>query len=75
MKRFLPIRIHHIYYSYGWWWGRKFYFFDIIYGLNIVDMSREYHNAIYANNYRKIGGGRILSCDKTIQKECNENLY
>ena len=73
MKRFLPIRIHHIYYSYGWWWGRKFYFFED--GLYIVSMAKEAFSAIYANNGGTIGNGAVSSWDKTRQNENYEDLY
>lgn len=75
MRRFLPIKIHHIYYSSGWWWGEKFYFFSRKYGLDIVPMAREYLGAVYANNYRRIGDGAISSWDITRQKENNEDLH
>ena len=28
MKKYMPIRIHHLYYGYGYWWGSYFFFID-----------------------------------------------
>lgn len=75
MKRFLPIRIHHIYYAYGWWWGKKFYFLNKEDGIIIVDMPRECLNAIYANNGNTIGHGTTHSWSETRQKENYEDIY
>lgn len=28
IKKYLPIKIHHIYFSYGWWFGSKAFFLN-----------------------------------------------
>lgn len=70
MKKYKPIRIHHLYYGYGYWWGSYFFFigkhsttFDI------MPMYRECHRATYANNGYIIGNGDIFSWSESRQKE------
>ena len=35
IKQYLPIRIFHTYYSYGWWWGSKFYFSEEVFSVYV----------------------------------------
>ena len=69
MKRFLPIRIHHIYFGYGWWWGKKFYFFSRKYGLEMMFMAWGCKDAIYVQNCKRIGDGPVYSWNKIRQRE------
>ena len=69
IERYLPIRIHHIYFAYGWWWGEKFYFFSRKYGLEMMSMAKESKDAIYARNGNCIGNGDTCSWSKDRQRE------
>ena len=74
MKKYLPIRIHHIYFGYGWWWGKKFYFFSRRNGLEMMVMAKECCDAIYAKSGKLIGHGAILSWDETRQRKSELKL-
>lgn len=70
IKQYLPIRIFHTYYSYGWWWGSKFYFFKR--GFFRVCMAKNCHEAEYASNGHIIGHGEIDSWSPKRQQESRE---
>ena len=61
IKKYLPIRIHHIKFAYGYWFGANFYFWCK--GPVIVPMWHEFHNAVYAYSGNKIENGTINSWD------------
>lgn len=70
MKKYKPIRIHHIFYGYGYWWGNYFFFI----GKHstcfaIVPMYRECLGATYAKNGHIIGHGDALSWSESRQWE------
>ena len=70
MKKYKPIRIHHLYYGYGYWWGSYFFFIgkhSTVFA--IVPMSREHNGAIYANNGNIIDNGDTFSWSESRQKE------
>ena len=70
MKKYKPIRIHHLYYGYGYWLGSYFFFIgkhSTVFA--IVPMSREHNGAIYANNGNIIDNGDTLSWSESRQKE------
>lgn len=70
MKKYKPIRIFHLYYGYGYWWGSYFFFIGKhSTALAIVPMFRECCYAIYASNGNKIDHGDILSWSESRQKE------
>ena len=70
MKKYKPIRIHHLYYGYGYWWGSYFFFIDKrSTAFAIMPMSNECRYAIYANNGNIIGSGDTLSWSESRQKE------
>ena len=69
LKRYLPIKIFHIFYGYGWWWGKKFIFFRS--GLYIVSCSIECINASYASNGHEINNGDKWSWSEIRQMENN----
>ena len=73
MKRYRPIKIHHIYFGYGYWW-RDYFFFIGKHStcFAIVPMAKEHGNAIYASNGNAIERGDIMSWSKQRQ---NENLH
>ena len=57
LKKYLPIKVHHIYYSYGWWYADKLFFFEKkIIPIIIVPMCMEFKKTTYANG-KNIGGG------------------
>ena len=62
IKRFMPIRIHHTYFSYGWWWGQRCYFFNT--SLSVVPISFLIGNVIFANNGKIIQHGYIDSWNR-----------
>lgn len=66
MKKYLPIKIHHIYFSYGWWWGNKAFFLK---SFSIVPISYICTDAIYASNGRIIGHGDTESWSTRRQNE------
>lgn len=73
MKKFLPIKIHHIFYGYGYWWWDYFLFI----GKHstcfaVVPMCRECTNAIYGLNGKIIGHGDTLSWSESRQRELME---
>ena len=51
-SKYKPIKIHHILYGYGWWFGKTFFFFKG--GLVIVPIYAECGNAIYAKSGKLI---------------------
>ena len=70
MKKYKPIRIHHLYYGYGYWWGSYFFFIgkhSTVF--SIMPMYIECHRAVYANNGHIIGNGDTLSWSESRQKE------
>ena len=70
MKKYKPIRIHHIFYGYGYWWGSSFFFIGKYSAcFAIVPMWLEHRRAIYASNGESIGSGDTLSWSKSRQKE------
>lgn len=70
MKKYKPIRIHHLYYGYGYWWGRYFFFIGKhSTNFTIMPMWMECHRATYANNGNTIGHGDTLSWSESRQKE------
>ena len=57
IKKYAPIKVHHIYYSYGWWYADKLFFFEKkIIPIIIVPMCMEFKKTTYANG-KNIGGG------------------
>lgn len=60
-KKFLPIKVHHIYFSYGWWWKNKLYFLSKIDGLSIVPMEKEIGDYVYAKNGKLVEHGDTIS--------------
>ena len=74
MKKYLPIKVHHIYFGYGWWWGSKVYFRDRIHGgIFIVPLEKECPIMVYAHNGKVIGNGRVMSWDQSRQREAYGN--
>ena len=73
MKKYKPIRIHHSYYGYGYWW-RDYFFFIGKHStcFAIVPMSIECHKAVYVNNWHIIGDGDTLSWSELRQKESED---
>jgi hypothetical protein len=69
LKRFLPIEVHHKYYSYGWWTGDKFIFFEKHWiPFIIVPMVSEYHDTTFAKNGREIKDGYVNSWDRYYEQ-------
>lgn len=69
LKKFLPIRIHHIKYSYGWWIGDKFIFFEKHWiPFIIVPMVSEYHNIVFAKNGKEIKAGYVHSWNRYYEQ-------
>ena len=69
LKKFLPIRIHHIKYSYGWWIGDKFIFFEKHWiPFNIMPICCEHHRATFANNGHAIEDGDVKSWDRYYEQ-------
>ena len=72
MKKYKPIRIHHLYYGYGYWWGSYFFFIGKhSTDFAIVPMCRECHYAIYANNGNIIDNGDTLSWSESRKSNLN----
>ena len=70
MKKYKPIRIHHLYYGYGYWWGSYFFFIgrhSTVFA--IMPMCHHCHYAAYASNGHTIGNGDIFSWSESRQKE------
>lgn len=72
IKKYLPVRIHHINYSYGWWFGDRFYFWCG--GPVIVPMYNELHRAVYAYSGNSIEHGKVNSWDdeRSFEKKLNK---
>jgi hypothetical protein len=69
LKKYLPIKIHHIKYSYGWWIGDKFIFFEKHWiPFNIMPMCCEYHRAVFAKNGFSIKDGGVMSWDRYYEQ-------
>ena len=74
MKKYLPIKVHHIYFGYGWWWGSKVYFYDRIHGgLFIVPLAKECTYMVQARNGKTIGHGFVMSWKESRQMEAYGN--
>ena len=72
MSKYKPIKIFHIYYGYGYWWGRYFFFIGKhSVQFAIVLMAMEHLKAIYANNGHNIWHGDVLSWSESRQHENN----
>lgn len=70
MRKYKPIRIHHIYYGYEYWWGKYFFFSGkSATTFAIVPMPFECHNAVYVSTGRVIGHGDICSWPEQRQNE------
>lgn len=73
MKKYKPIRIHHMYFGYGYWWKDYFFFFGKrATRFAVVPMFRELMYAVYANNGKKIGYGPTCSWSISRQIESTE---
>ena len=69
LKRFLPIKVHHKYYSYGWWIGDKFIFFEKHWiPFIIVPMVTEYHNTGFSKSGKEIKEGYVNSWDRYFEQ-------
>ena len=69
LKRFLPIKVHHKYYSYGWWIGDKFIFFEKHwFPFIIVPMVPEYHDTTFAKNGKEIKDGYVHSWNRYFEQ-------
>ena len=69
LKRFLPIKVHHNYYSYGWWISDKFIFFEKHWiPFIIVPIALEYHNTAFAKNGKEIKDGYVNSWDRYFEQ-------
>ena len=74
MKKYLPIKVPHIYFGSGWWWGSKGYFRDRIYGgIFIVPLAKECQKMCYAHNGKLIGDGMVMSWEQSRQREAYGN--
>lgn len=72
MSKYKPIKIFHIVYGYGYWWGSYFFFIGKhSVQFAIVPMAMEHLKAIYANNGRNIWHGDTLSWSESRQHENN----
>jgi hypothetical protein len=69
LKRFLPIEVHHNYYSYGWWIGDKFIFFEKHWiPFIIVPMVSEHHSTVFAKNGKEIKDGYVHSWNRYYEQ-------
>lgn len=67
IKRFLPIKIFHIYYGYGWWWGEMFFFFQKkLVPFIVVPMCMEFRRTTFVEGREIING--IKSWDRNFWK-------
>ena len=70
MRKYLPIKIHHIYFGNGLWFGSKVYFRDGVYGgLNILPIEYICTTSCYRSNWRRIGDGDIKSWSQSRQRQ------
>ena len=69
MKKYKPIRIHHINYGYGYWWGSYFFFIGRqATCFAIVPMFMECDKTIYTHNGLSVGRGDTLSWSASRQR-------
>ncbi len=74
MKKYIPIKVFHIQFGYGYWFGSKMYFFGK--GSTcfaIVPISFICKDTIYASNGNIVGHGDIDSWSITRQREAKES--
>lgn len=72
IKKYLPIRIHHIIYGYGYWFGARFYFWHK--GPIIVPMWNEHNNAVYSYSLERIERGCVDSWGDERSRERKKNM-
>ena len=57
LKKYLPVKVFHIYYGYGWWYADKLFFFEKkTIPIIIVPVCMEFKKTTYVNG-KNIGGG------------------
>lgn len=72
-KKYCPVRIFSIRLSYGWWWGRYFYFFGKhSTDFAIIPMSLHFSYCTYEHGMA-IMDGDTLSWSKSRQREKKED--
>lgn len=54
LRRYLPIRIHSVYYGAGWWWGNYFVFWTTF---AVLPMCWHYKLCVFARTSRAIQEG------------------
>lgn len=72
MKRYKPIKIFHIKYGYGWWFGNYFFFIgkgSTMFG--IMPMFMEFHCSEYVGKHEHFAilDGDTCSWSESRQKE------
>ena len=65
MKRFKPIKVFHINFGYGWWWGSTVFFTNCV----IVPFWFVCENLEYASTGKSIGQGDCHSWSKERQEQ------
>ena len=69
LKRFLPIEVHHLLYSYGWWFGDKIIFFEKHWiPFIIVPSYSEHHNCVFVKNGKEIEAGYTHSWNRYYEQ-------
>lgn len=64
--KYKPIRVHHPYFSYGWWWGKTLLFFNG--EITIIPVSFLIGNMIYAKNGKIIKHGDADSWNRYFEQ-------
>ena len=61
MKKFLPIKVHHVIFGYGIWWGCKVYYWNNNYGFIVIPSSYCVGGMIVVKNGEKTTNGKLKS--------------
>ena len=74
MRKYKPIKIFHIHYGIGYWWGSYIFFFISKYTSHfaIIPMYVEYDKIIYVHNWQRVKSGDTLSWSESRQRELYE---
>lgn len=73
LKLYKPIKVHHLKFGFGWWFGKRVYFISKhSTTFAIVPLSFICTDSIYASNGNIIGHGDCDSWSEIRQKENNE---
>lgn len=69
LRKYKPIKVHHIVFGYGWWFGEHVYFIKRGNGFAIIPLFYICKDCIYDSNGNIVGNGDSTSWSENRQRE------